>query len=154
MGNPEKNIQRVRERFAQGGHDVPDEDIRRRYERSLENLPAALRLANEAWIYDNSGDEPLMVLETRGGVVVSRSQDEPAWVTRVTEALSADSRLQSRSGSSVHRFLQRAGTVLRWRPDDRLAILSASSVCATPFTVQDSACVLSRKTHIAPSIAP
>lgn len=87
VGNPEKNIQRVRQRFAQGGHDVPDEDIRRRYERSLENLPAALRLANDAWLYDNSGDEPRLVLETREGIVVWRAEDEPAWVARALEAL-------------------------------------------------------------------
>lgn len=87
VGNPEKNIQRVRERVAQGGHDVPEGDIRRRYERSLQNLPAALRLANEAWLYDNSGDEPRMVLETRDGTVVWSGQDEPAWVTRVRESI-------------------------------------------------------------------
>jgi predicted ABC-type ATPase len=89
VGNPEKNVQRVRARFAQGGHDVPDEDIRRRYERSLANLPAALKLANEAWLYDNAGTEPRMVLETRDGVVVWKGDNEPDWVTRTRQALLA-----------------------------------------------------------------
>jgi predicted ABC-type ATPase len=89
VGNPEKNVQRVRARFAQGGHDVPDEDIRRRYVRSLANLPAALRLAHQAWLHDNAGDEPRLVLETRDGVVVWKSDKEPEWVARVIEALSA-----------------------------------------------------------------
>ena len=31
LDNPERSIQRVRERVAQGGHDVPDADIRRRH---------------------------------------------------------------------------------------------------------------------------
>jgi predicted ABC-type ATPase len=78
VGNREKNVQRVRARFAQGGHDVPDEDIRRRYERSLTNLPAALTLANEAWLYDNAGDEPRLVLETRDGVVVWQATMNPS----------------------------------------------------------------------------
>ena len=39
LDNPERSIQRVRERVAQGGNDVPDADIRRRYNRSLLNLP-------------------------------------------------------------------------------------------------------------------
>ena len=86
VGNAEKNVQRVRARFAQGGHDVPDEDIRRRYGRSLANLPAALKLANEAWLYDNAGDEPRLVLETRDGVVVWKSDDQPEWVTRARQA--------------------------------------------------------------------
>lgn len=42
LDDPERRVQRVRERVAQGGHDVPDGDIRRRYWRSLANLPAAL----------------------------------------------------------------------------------------------------------------
>jgi predicted ABC-type ATPase len=89
IGSPEKNIQRVRARFAQGGHDVPDEDIRRRYERSLGNLPAALRLAHEAWLYDNGENEPRMVLEMRDGVVLWRAENEPRWVTRARQELLA-----------------------------------------------------------------
>lgn len=40
LDNPERSIQRVRERVAQGGHDVPDADVRRRYARSLANAGA------------------------------------------------------------------------------------------------------------------
>jgi predicted ABC-type ATPase len=56
--------------------------------------PAALGLANEAWLYDNSGDEPRMVLEARDGAVVWRADDEPAWVARVREAMTSDARGQ------------------------------------------------------------
>jgi predicted ABC-type ATPase len=42
VSTPERSIQRVCERVTQGGHDVPEEDIRRRYARSLQNLPAVL----------------------------------------------------------------------------------------------------------------
>jgi predicted ABC-type ATPase len=87
VNNPDWNIERVRARFAQGGHDVPDEDIRRRYERSLGNLPAALRLAHQAVVHDNSGSVPRRVLETRDGVVVWRDDNEPEWVTRTWKAL-------------------------------------------------------------------
>ena len=50
----EINIERVRQRVSRGGHDVPEEDIRRRYVRSLANLPAAIGLVDEAIILDNS----------------------------------------------------------------------------------------------------
>ena len=43
LDTAERNIQRVRERVSRGGHDVPAEDVRRRYERSLAHLPGALR---------------------------------------------------------------------------------------------------------------
>ena len=36
--NVEVNVKRVRNRVIEGGHDVPERDIRRRYKRSLANL--------------------------------------------------------------------------------------------------------------------
>lgn len=85
--NPDWNIERVRERVANGGHDVPDEDVRRRYDRSLQNLPAALRLADEAALFDNTRAAARKVLEVRDGVIVWRAEDEPEWVARVVAAL-------------------------------------------------------------------
>lgn len=58
VDDPELSIQRVRERVAQGGHDVSDEDVRRRYSRSLANPRPTIRLVHEAVVYDNSGPEP------------------------------------------------------------------------------------------------
>ena len=77
------NIQRVRARFATGGHDVPEHDIRRRYDRSLANVPLALRIANTAWLYDNSGQTSRAVMGTRDGVVIWYADDAPDWVLRV-----------------------------------------------------------------------
>lgn len=50
----EINLERVQQRVGKGGHDVPEEDQRRRYPRSLRNLPLALEIADEALIVDNS----------------------------------------------------------------------------------------------------
>jgi predicted ABC-type ATPase len=72
--------QRVRARFSLGGHDVPDEDVRRRYERSLANLAPAVALAHEAQLYDNSGDQPRLVLEACHGEIEWRDDEPPAWV--------------------------------------------------------------------------
>jgi len=88
LDSAERNIQRVRERVSRGGHDVPADDVRRRYERSLANLPPALRLAHRASAYDNSEGTPRRVLETRDGVIVWRANDQPAWVTQVRKVVS------------------------------------------------------------------
>jgi predicted ABC-type ATPase len=40
-----------------GGHNVPEIDIRRRYERSLRNLPLAIGRADHAILLDNSTDK-------------------------------------------------------------------------------------------------
>jgi predicted ABC-type ATPase len=58
LGDPELHIERVRLRVSQGGHDIPDTDIRRRYWRSLLHAPEAILLANEAVLLDNSGLQP------------------------------------------------------------------------------------------------
>lgn len=55
LGTSQGSIDRVAERVARGGHDVPQEDIVRRYERSLENLPSAIEKADKTTLYDNSG---------------------------------------------------------------------------------------------------
>lgn len=38
LETPEQAIQRVAQRVAQGGHNIPEEDIRRRFKRGLNNL--------------------------------------------------------------------------------------------------------------------
>lgn len=55
LGTPQGSIDRVAERVARGGHDVPQVDIVRRYERSLDNLPSAIEKADKTTLYDNSG---------------------------------------------------------------------------------------------------
>ena len=52
----EVSAQRVKKRVVLGGHDIPDETIRRRYPRSLVNFFELYRpLADEWRIYDNNG---------------------------------------------------------------------------------------------------
>jgi len=38
LEDPERNVARVAARVARGGHAIPEETIRARYPRSLENL--------------------------------------------------------------------------------------------------------------------
>jgi predicted ABC-type ATPase len=52
----EINLVRIRRRFIGGGHDVPEADVRRRYERSLKNLIIAAHIADFVMLFDNSTD--------------------------------------------------------------------------------------------------
>jgi predicted ABC-type ATPase len=55
-------IARVAERVQQGGHDIPEPVIRRRYIAGRLNFERCYRAAVDAWaLYDNSGNEPAMV---------------------------------------------------------------------------------------------
>ena len=52
--SPKINIARVANRVRAGGHDVPTDKIISRYYRSLDLLTDAIRVANRAYIFDNS----------------------------------------------------------------------------------------------------
>lgn len=52
----EINIERVKARVKKGGHDVPEEDQRRRYPRTLANMKRLLPDADLAVILDNSAE--------------------------------------------------------------------------------------------------
>ncbi len=50
----ESSIQRVSMRAAQGGHDVPDDKLRERFNRTRENLRRAIESLQHVIVYDNS----------------------------------------------------------------------------------------------------
>jgi predicted ABC-type ATPase len=55
---------RVASRTRAGGHDVPEADVRRRFDRGRRNLDAVYRPLVDAWaLWDNSGASPVL-LET------------------------------------------------------------------------------------------
>lgn len=87
LGDPELHIERVRLRVSQGGHDIPDSDIRRRYGRSLLRAPEAIRLADETVILDNSGLEPERMLMLAGGRIIWRAGSVPQWVQEIVARL-------------------------------------------------------------------
>jgi len=76
---------RVIQRVAQGGHDVPDDKIRKRLPRSLENARQALQFVDAAWVLDNSdADHPFqLVATTRAGQVIHIVPSAPRWCRRI-----------------------------------------------------------------------
>ncbi|MDN5850933.1 MAG: zeta toxin family protein [Gammaproteobacteria bacterium] len=59
LNNPEEAIARVAERVRQGGHDIPEAVIRRRFHAGWKNLKTIYTPIVDYWaIYDNSGRLP------------------------------------------------------------------------------------------------
>lgn len=54
--SPEINQFRVRSRVAKGGHNVPEDKILSRYDRSMNLLMAAAQCCYQAFFFDNSND--------------------------------------------------------------------------------------------------
>jgi predicted ABC-type ATPase len=60
LHSPEMAIARVRQRVAMGGHNVPEDVIRRRFDAGLRNFSEVYKPLVDEWVlYDNSGDEPI-----------------------------------------------------------------------------------------------
>jgi predicted ABC-type ATPase len=81
VNDVQTNIKRVAQRVAQGGHNVPTSDLRRRYTRSLANLATTIQKADQTIIYDNStaaGYQPIITIEA--GRVTKFIDELPEWI--------------------------------------------------------------------------
>ena len=59
---PEEAITRVAQRVRQGGHDIPETVIRRRFAAGLRNFDAIYAPAVDSWVlYDNSVNTPILL---------------------------------------------------------------------------------------------
>jgi predicted ABC-type ATPase len=62
LPDPETAIARVATRVRQGGHNIPEGVIRRRFAAGLRNLERLYKSEVDAWIvYDNAGDRPVPI---------------------------------------------------------------------------------------------
>ena len=99
LSDPELHVARVRARVAAGGHDIPEEMIRRRWETSRRNVIALMPRLAELKLFDNSetGDAaagtlpiPRLLLHwTRDRIVapaVKALQETPEWAKAIVAA--------------------------------------------------------------------
>ena len=82
--DPAINVGRVANRVALGGHDVPEADIRRRYQRGLLNLPLAVARADISIIFDNSSDDGYQLLAVIDHGNAQWFQKAPSWASALT----------------------------------------------------------------------
>lgn len=80
LPSPEMSIQRVAARVRAGGHHIPEDVIRRRYPRSLENLFNVFIPIADAWVMLNNShrDRPTPIAERDVGGPL-RVYDEALW---------------------------------------------------------------------------
>ena len=87
---PEMNVERVRLRVLQGGHDVPTDRIVARWKRTMDLLPEIAARAHRLMVYDNGSPPEAPVIRlvawnetnTDGTTVIVREPDAPNWVER------------------------------------------------------------------------
>lgn len=113
LASVELHMARVRSRVRRGGHDIPEADIRRRWDQSRQNLIRLLPHLAELRMFDNSqeGDParglspaPVLLVEmAEGKIIGSNDLDRiPNWAKPVVAAA-----LKQRGRGSVGRTLGR-----------------------------------------------
>ncbi len=97
LESAELHLARVKSRVARGGHDIPEEDIRRRYEHSRLNLIDLLPSLRALRIFDNSSEadpaggqipKPVLVLSMERRKILEPKDltHTPAWAKPIVAA--------------------------------------------------------------------
>jgi len=90
LASPELHLARVQARVARGGHDIPERDIRRRYDASRQNLIDLLPGLASVRVYDNSEEaapstgaapQPKLLLHMERGEIIEHCDlaEVPDW---------------------------------------------------------------------------
>lgn len=102
LDTPERHVARVASRVTLGGHDIPERDIRRRFDESRRNLVRLVPKLTELKVFDNTAEadpargdvpEPVLVLHAVLGEVRAPSdlRRTPEWAKAiVAQALKSD----------------------------------------------------------------
>lgn len=62
------SIARIKERVLDGGHDIPQEDVRRRFKRSIMNFFNLYENMFYSWmLFDNSQSKPILIAKRKNG---------------------------------------------------------------------------------------
>jgi predicted ABC-type ATPase len=97
LDSVERHIARVRARVRRGGHDIPEADIRRRFDNSRLNLIHLMPKLDALRVYDNSievypargqAPQPVLVLHMKGRRIVGPPDlsATPGWAKAIAAA--------------------------------------------------------------------
>lgn len=80
LRSPELALERVRNRVVAGGHNVPEEVVRRRYRRGVRNFFDSYRPLADSWVvYDNSVSGNVIKIAAGEGASAAEVLQESLW---------------------------------------------------------------------------
>lgn len=82
LADPALNKHRVKTRVLEGGHDVSADKIEQRYYRTMDNLLPALKLADNAYLFDNSNSEASLFATKKGSILEINGDYIPTWFNK------------------------------------------------------------------------
>ena len=79
LPDPDLNIKRVLTRVQAGGHDVDPDKVKSRYERTMDLLFDAVRMADSVFLFDNSASKPQLFAKKENGQLITEGEFVPLW---------------------------------------------------------------------------
>ena len=108
-------VARVRRRVAQGGHSIPEADIRRRFERSGENFDRAYRPLVDLWAeYDGSGS-PAPRLRAGGAGRTGARNDDRSLRERYPSLAGMDAAVKRAGERALRLAAETPGSIVGWK---------------------------------------
>lgn len=85
----EESLMRIENRVRHGGHDIPREDVSRRFSGRWQAVSRVLPYCEEARFFDNDNGFQ-EVAEYRNGALLLKGEYHPAWVRELSEYLKGE----------------------------------------------------------------
>ena len=94
LKNSDIALERIKKRVAKGGHDIPAEKVRKRYEESRSNLEKVIPLCDSVSVFDNS--EAFRRLATiKEGKLIQKADKVPFWFNSKLKNLISNGKVKS-----------------------------------------------------------
>ena len=74
-----ESLKRIQNRVEKGGHDIPKEDVMRRFQNRFESLKAILPYCDEAVFFDNDNGFA-EIAEYKNGELLLKGSEHPEWI--------------------------------------------------------------------------
>lgn len=81
-----ESINRIKNRVAKGGHDIPPQDVERRYIKRFSDLAKILPYCDEAIFFDNENGFAEKA-EYKNGSLITKGGKTPEWINELNEYL-------------------------------------------------------------------
>lgn len=86
LNSAEDSLERIANRVRKGGHDIPAEDVRRRYDGRVDALAAVIPYCDDAVFFDNDNGF-IEVGRYRNGEITISVDNPPRWIIEIKHAV-------------------------------------------------------------------
>ncbi len=86
VNSAEESLSRIKNRVKKGGHDIPENDVIRRYNKRFDDLISILPYCDEVFLYDNENGF-IECAEYKNAKLFLKEHNIPEWLLELKERL-------------------------------------------------------------------